>query len=77
MQRFKSSEQAQDFLSAHSFIYGHFIPADIDLKRIPIPSKAMLRLSATLSQENRATWLSSCETSQIAKSWKKSFTPWR
>ena len=24
MQRFKSPEQAQDFLSAHSFIYGHF-----------------------------------------------------
>jgi putative transposase len=26
MQRFKSPEQAQDFLSAHSFIYGHFRP---------------------------------------------------
>ncbi len=26
MQRFKSPEQAQDFLSAHSFIYGHFQP---------------------------------------------------
>ena len=26
MQRFKSSEQARDFLSAHSFIYGHFHP---------------------------------------------------
>jgi putative transposase len=26
MQRFKSSQQAQDFLSAHSFIYGHFSP---------------------------------------------------
>src|ERR1700677_1768558 len=26
MQRFKSSEQAQDFLSAYSFIYGHFRP---------------------------------------------------
>src|ERR1700735_1112434 len=26
MQRFKSSEQAQDFLSAHAFIYGHFRP---------------------------------------------------
>ena len=26
MQRFKSSWQAQDFLSAHSFIYGHFRP---------------------------------------------------
>ena len=26
MQRFKSSRQAQDFLSAHSFIYGHFRP---------------------------------------------------
>ena len=26
MQRFKSSEQAQDFLAAHSFIYGHFRP---------------------------------------------------
>src|SRR6478736_8208538 len=26
MQRFKSSEQEQDFLSAHSFIYGHFRP---------------------------------------------------
>jgi putative transposase len=26
MQRFKSSEQAQGFLSAHSFIYGHFRP---------------------------------------------------
>ncbi len=26
MQRFKSSCQAQDFLSAHSFIYGHFHP---------------------------------------------------
>jgi putative transposase len=26
MQRFKSSGQAQDFLSAHSFIYGHFHP---------------------------------------------------
>ena len=26
MQRFKSSRQAQDFLSAHSFIYGHFHP---------------------------------------------------
>jgi putative transposase len=26
MQRFKSPRQAQDFLSAHSFIYGHFRP---------------------------------------------------
>jgi putative transposase len=26
MQRFKSTNQAQDFLSAHSFIYGHFHP---------------------------------------------------
>ena len=26
MQRFKSPEQAQNFLSAHSFIYGHFHP---------------------------------------------------
>jgi putative transposase len=26
MQRFKSSGQAQDFLSAHSFIYSHFHP---------------------------------------------------
>src|SRR6202020_120315 len=26
MQRFKSSDQAQNFLSAHSFIYGHFHP---------------------------------------------------
>jgi putative transposase len=26
MQRFKSPEQAQDFLSTHSFIYGHFQP---------------------------------------------------
>jgi putative transposase len=26
MQRFKSSGQAQDFLCAHSFIYGHFHP---------------------------------------------------
>jgi hypothetical protein len=30
MQRFKSSRQAQDFLSAHAFIYGHFHPADIN-----------------------------------------------
>lgn len=26
MQRFKSAEQAQRFLSAHSMIYGHFRP---------------------------------------------------
>ena len=26
MQRFKSSGQAQDFLSAHAFIHGHFHP---------------------------------------------------
>jgi putative transposase len=26
MQRFKSPEQAQDFLSAHAFIHGHFHP---------------------------------------------------
>ena len=26
MQRFKSSSQAQRFLSAHSIIYGHFRP---------------------------------------------------
>jgi putative transposase len=26
MQRFKSPEQAQRFLSAHAFIYGHFRP---------------------------------------------------
>jgi putative transposase len=26
MQRFKSPEQAQDFLSAHALIYGHFHP---------------------------------------------------
>ena len=26
MQRFKSSEQAQNFLSAHAFIHGHFHP---------------------------------------------------
>src|ERR1700752_3926521 len=28
MQRFKSTEQAQDFLSAHAFTYGHFHPVD-------------------------------------------------
>jgi len=27
MQRFKSSPQAQRFLSAHAFIYGHFHPS--------------------------------------------------
>jgi putative transposase len=27
MQRFKSPEQAQRFLSAHSMIYGHFRPS--------------------------------------------------
>jgi putative transposase len=27
MQRFKSPEQAQDFLSAHAFIHGHFHPS--------------------------------------------------
>jgi putative transposase len=26
MQRFKSPDQAQHFLSAHAFIYGHFRP---------------------------------------------------
>ena len=26
MQRFKSPEQAQDFLSSHAFIHGHFHP---------------------------------------------------
>jgi len=26
MQRFKSPEQAQDFLAAHAFIHGHFYP---------------------------------------------------
>jgi putative transposase len=26
MQRFKSREQAQEFLSAHAFIHGHFHP---------------------------------------------------
>jgi putative transposase len=26
MQRFKSCEQAQNFLSAHAFIHGHFHP---------------------------------------------------
>ena len=26
MQRFRSPEQAQDFLSAHAFIHGHFHP---------------------------------------------------
>ena len=26
MQRFKSRDQAQDFLSAHAIIYGHFRP---------------------------------------------------
>ena len=26
MQRFKSSDQAQDFLSTHAIIYGHFRP---------------------------------------------------
>jgi putative transposase len=26
MQRFKTSRHAQDFLSAHAFIYGHFRP---------------------------------------------------
>jgi putative transposase len=26
MQRFKSPSQAQNFLSAHAFIYGHFHP---------------------------------------------------
>jgi putative transposase len=26
MQRFKSSRQAQEFLSAHAMIYGHFQP---------------------------------------------------
>ena len=36
MQRFKSSGQAQNFLSAHSFIYGHFIRADTDSQPMPI-----------------------------------------
>jgi putative transposase len=29
MQRFKSPEQAQDFLSAHAFIHGHFHPTPL------------------------------------------------
>ena len=46
MQRFKSSEQAQGFLSAHSFIYGHFRPRLTDL---PPPSivRSAPRLSTT------------------------------
>jgi hypothetical protein len=48
MQRFKSSEQAQDFVSAHSFIYAHFLPADIHLQPIPIArSDRMLSDSGT------------------------------
>src|ERR1051326_1235792 len=35
MQRFKSPEQAQDFLSAHTFIHGHFHP-----RRHRIPARA-------------------------------------
>jgi hypothetical protein len=34
MQRSKSSQQAQDFLSAHSFIYGHFHPRR---RRLAVP----------------------------------------
>jgi hypothetical protein len=36
MQRFKSLEQAQTFLSAHAFIHGHFHPPPSpDSRRIP------------------------------------------
>ena len=36
MQRFKSSRQAQDFLSAHAFIYGHFRPRRHQLQPLTI-----------------------------------------
>ena len=40
MQRFKASEEAQDFLSAHSFIYGHFRPRRRRLSEPPIARSA-------------------------------------
>jgi putative transposase len=42
MQRFKSSQQAQRFLSAHAFIYGHFRPRR---HRVPATNYRDLRAS--------------------------------
>jgi putative transposase len=43
MQRFKSSRHAQDFLSAHSFIYGHFRPRR---HLLPAPAYRKIRSQA-------------------------------
>ena len=43
MQRFKSTEQAQDFLSAHAFIYGHFHPRR---HRLPAHAYRVIRSDA-------------------------------
>jgi hypothetical protein len=43
MQRFKSSRHAQDFLSAHSFIYGHFRPRR---HQLPAPDYREIRSHA-------------------------------
>jgi transposase-like protein len=45
MQRFKSSGQAQNFLSANSFIYGHFHP-----RRHRLAAKPVMRSGPTLSR---------------------------
>ncbi len=53
MQRFKSPEQAQRFLSAHGFIYGHFRP-----RRHPMPAgdyrRARAKAFRVWRQETRA-----------------------
>jgi hypothetical protein len=46
MQRFKSPEQAQDFLSAHSFIYGHFRPRR---HRLTATTYRLIRTQASMS----------------------------
>ena len=57
--RFKSSRQAQDFLCAHSFIYGHSIPADTNWQAVSIarsdrtPSMSGTRKRASDKQHNR------------------------
>ena len=60
MQRFKSAPQAQRFLSAHAFIYGHFHPrrhrstARNFRSRVPWPSRSGPRRREPKTQLNRA-----------------------
>jgi putative transposase len=66
MQRFKSSEQGQDFLSAHSFIYGHFHP-----RRHRLAANAYPAIAPHASSEDRDEGnFYECDDAAIEPAWR-------